>query len=141
MILMAFPPDRLELVHRFFDGELSRAEQAEVEALLSSDEDARGVLRQLRSLDRSTRNELLAAGAKEDFTGWWDHVEQQMKAPSLEPPTGVEPVRRPTTVSILPGQIHAASPERRVLTGWLMTAAFTAIAVASAAGVLLMAVQ
>jgi len=142
MILMALRPEQIELVHRFFDGELSRAEQAEVEALLSEEDDARSVLRQLRRLDRSTHNELLAATAKEDFTDWWDHVEQQMKAPSLESPTGVEPIRRPTTLSVVRDEIHVAAPQApNAARGWLVAAAFAFAAVAAATGVFVLAIQ
>lgn len=143
MILMALRPDQIELVHRFFDGELSRAEQAEVEALLSSEDDARSVLRQLRGLDRSTRNELLAATAQEDFTDWWDHVEQQMRAPSLEPPTGVEPVQRRSPISIVRDEIHAAPLQapRSARRGWLIAAAFAAVAIGTAVGVFALALN
>ncbi len=142
MLLMALSPDQIELVHRFFDGELSRDEQAAVEQLLATDGDARRVLRQLRRLDDSARTELLEATAREDFTDWWDHVEQQMKAPSLEPPTGVDPVRRPSTMSIVRDEIHAVEPPRpSALRGWLIAAAFTAAAAASAVAVFLLAID
>ncbi|MCP4873835.1 MAG: hypothetical protein GY898_34535 [Proteobacteria bacterium] len=140
---MALRPDQLELVHRFFDGELNRDEQAEVEALLSGDGDARGALRELRSLDRSTRNELLAATAQEDFTDWWDHVEQQMKAPSLEPPTGVEPIQRRSTISMVRDEIHASpvEPAPSAWRGWLIAGLFAGAAIGSAIGVFALALN
>jgi hypothetical protein len=94
-------PHELELVHRYFDGELSADEVMVVEDLLQDEPAARRVLDDLRGLERSVRNEALSAAFREDFSDWWDAVERQMDFPSLEPPAGVEPFRPEGPVSIV----------------------------------------
>lgn len=141
MVLMAhLRPEQLELVHRYFDGELSGDEQADVDVLLRDEPEARRALKHLRGLDRTARNELLAASAKEDFSDWWENVSQQMTNPSLEAPPGVEPVRGPSPLSVVEGEIHAAEAPRRDH-GWLVALAFAAVALSTAAGVLYLVLQ
>jgi len=145
MVLMSrLDPDQLELVHRYFDGELSAPEQGRVDALLRDEPEARRVLEYLRSIDRAARNELLSASAEEDFTDWWDHVEQQMTSPSLEPQTDADPVLRAAgTLSVVDGGLGGAPIEQapRPTRGWLVALAFATVALGTAAGVLYFVLQ
>jgi anti-sigma factor RsiW len=96
----------LELVHRYFDGELNADELMMVERLLEDDPDARAVLLQLRQIGHVARIEALSASYQEDFSNWWDAVEQQIEDPSLEPPAGSDPIRHVGPVSIIEGEIR-----------------------------------
>lgn len=96
----------LELVHRYFDGELNAEEVMMVERLLEDDLAAREVLAQLRRIGHVARTEALSASYQEDFSNWWDAVEQQMEDPSLEPPANADPIRHMGPISILEGEIH-----------------------------------
>lgn len=96
----------LELVHRYFDGELNADEVMLVERLLEDDPEAREILAQLRRIGHVARTEALSASYQEDFSNWWDAVEQQMVYPSLEPPNGGDPIRHMGPISIVEGEIH-----------------------------------
>ncbi len=131
MASASLSPDQLELVHRYVDGELSTSDAARVEVLLREDPLAREVVDQLRSIERSARNEVLAASSREDFSNWWDAVEQQMIYPSLEPPPGVDPVRPSTAAEPV---AELGTPRLR----WPLIAAGLMAAVAAAAGLVLL---
>ena len=101
-----FDDHDIELVHRYFDGELSADELMMVERLLEDEPEARAVLDQLRQIGHVARVEALSASYQEDFSNWWDAVEQQMEYPSLEPPADADPIRHLGPVSIIEGEIH-----------------------------------
>ncbi len=96
----------LELVHRYFDGELNADEVMMVERLLEDEPEAREILAQLRRIGHVARTEALSASYQEDFSNWWDAVEQQIEFPSLEPTVDSDPIRHVGPISILEGEIH-----------------------------------
>lgn len=132
---LALSDHDLELVHRYFDGELCADEVLLVERLLEDEPSAREVLGQLRRIEQVARTEAISASYQEDFSDWWSAVERQMECPSLEPPPGDDPIPRPGPISIVDAQIREAERGRQI--PWavvlpLLLAAVTALALAIA---------
>jgi anti-sigma factor RsiW len=101
------PEERDQLIQRYYDGETIGNEAAQVEQLLESDPEARGVLESLRTLSDEIKTDLAHALAGEDFDSYWGAIEDRLEPAPEGPAAGPDLVVAP------------AEPLRHGRGGWL----------------------